>query len=483
MAFWKKLFGKSFEESVAAGEDLLAAGRAGEARLELEQALARSKGEPEARIEHVRGKIAEARDLLVKEYIEDGKAFASNGQLDNAQECFQSAKEIAVGDVAKAEIQLLIDGLDAQDAREAFDETDEMTETERFQVLSGAWEDERADELESYGEEFRKAFLELHAGEAERAAATMAEILEENPGAVYLHLELGLALRTAGRVHDAVTHIQTFLSLVEELGDQSEDDDEDEEDEEEEDDAGSEPVTPEAQVQAHVTLAEIFLELDDAAARAAEPEAIEDAETAEPEAKRRRPDRSGKEHGKKSTDYSASAERELRALLDLLPEQSSPYVHLGAFLRKAGRLDESLEVLEAGQPHLGSLRPDMRLVRELGLTHRALGNVEAAMAALKAVVEYSAATSDFDFDPSAAVPLAELHEEKGELARAADLYRHLAAGSHAAGHFSYNRNAGRLLAATKQPDLARKFFARAVELAPSDDQRREVEELIAKLES
>lgn len=478
MSFWKKLFGRSFEETVAAGEELLESGQPGEARLEFEQALSRAKGEPEARIEHVRAKIVEARRQVFAGYVEQGKAFAREGQLEHATECFESARDVAVDDAQREEVQQLVDGLEAQDARDAYDETETMTEAERFQVLSGAWEDERADELELYGERFRSAFLELHSGKAEEAAAVMAELLEENEDAVYLHLELGLAVRHAGRLVEAAKHLKSFLSIIKELEAEGRDEDEEDEDEEEGDEDGPELVTPEAQVQAHVTLAEIYLELD--AARKARREAA--AEAAATDGPAPAPSTPGDDDDH-DYDYEKAAEKELRTLIDLLPEQSSPYVHLGSFLRRAGRLEEALEVLEDGRPHLGEIRPDMRLVRELGLTQRALGDAKAATASLQAVVEYSAMLDDYNFDPTAAEPLAELYEEQGDLERATDLYRHLAAGTNRAGHYAYNFAAGRLLLATKKLDLSRKYLARAQELAASDEDRAAVEELLAKLES
>jgi tetratricopeptide (TPR) repeat protein len=285
-------------------------------------------------------------------------------------------------------------------------------------------------------------------------------------------------VRHAGRLVEAARHLRNFLSIIKELeAERRDDEDDDEEDRNDDDDEDDEEerelelVTPEAQVQAHVTLAEIYLELD-----AARKKKSDDGETAPGEAGDEPADSKDEDY-----DYEKAAERELRTLLDLLPDQCSPYVHLGAFLRRAGRLEEALEVLEDGRPHIGEMRPDMRLVRELGLTQRAMGDAKAATLSLKAVVEYSAMLDDYNFDPTAAEPLAELWEEQGDLERAADLYRHLAAGTNTAGHYAYNFAAGRLLLAGDKHDLARKYLARAQELAITDEQRAAVEELLAKL--
>jgi tetratricopeptide (TPR) repeat protein len=432
MAFWKKIFGKDFEEAVADAEELLRHERYGEARLAFEQALGRAKNAPAERSDHVRQQIAHCKDALAQDHLRDGRAFAEQGNVERALECYQTAADVAADQELVQEASRLQDELDAQDARAAFDEQEELTDDERYQVLSGAWEEPRADELDSYGDAFRDAFLLLHNDQAEQAAQAMAALLDEHPDALYLRLEFGLAQRHAGRAEQSAATIKEFLAdLAEEEDDLPESDGEE----------GQTPQVSQSRLQAHARLAEIYLELE-------------------------RPD---------------EAEEELRTLVDLLPEQSEPYVHLGHLLREQNRLDEALEVLLIGQRHMGQLRPDMRVVREIGLTYLAMGDKEQALDTLKSVVAFDAGQGNFNFDPITAVPLAELYEETGQLDRAADLYRHLAAGTHSAGHFAYNREAGRLLAAMDQPDLARRYLARAQELAPSPELREKIDESISRI--
>ena len=175
------------------------------------------------------------------------------------------------------------------------------------------------------------------------------------------------------------------------------------------------------------------------------------------------------------------AEAELRALVELLPDKPGPYVVLGSFLRSRGRAEEALGVLEDGQRFMGEIRPDMRVPREIGLTLAVLDRVDEAIESLRAVVTYQAAQGDFNFDPVAAVPLAELYEKAGEPERAADIYRHLAAGTHAEGHFVYNFRAGRLLSAAGQTALARRHLARAAELAADPEAKAAVAEAVETL--
>jgi hypothetical protein len=83
------------------------------------------------------------------------------------------------------------------------------------------------------------------------------------------------------------------------------------------------------------------------------------------------------------------------------------------------------------------------------------------MNALEGVVQGLVGQGNLDLPPPAAVALAKLHEEKGNLARAADLYGSLAKGGDAANHGDYLREASRLLDALGLSDEARRMRERA----------------------
>jgi tetratricopeptide (TPR) repeat protein len=74
--------------------------------------------------------------------------------------------------------------------------------------------------------------------------------------------------------------------------------------------------------------------------------------------------------------------------------------------------------------------------------------------------------------PEAMTALAALHERRGRLERAADLYRTLATGSDRGRHLVYHREAGRLLAALGIHDDARRMWQRARALAEDDAETR-----------
>ena len=431
MSFWKKLFGQDFDTLVRRGEELLANGRPGEARLELERALTASKDVDAERVERVKRMVHEARDELARHHIEVGSSLAKEEHFDQARESFDTAAEVAFTEDIRLEARRLAERLEADDARDAYEEALNLTDEERFIALSGSWEDDQTDELDSYGEEFRQAFLDLHGGEAEKAADAMTRLVRDAEDPLFLYLELGQAQQAAGRSQEAIESFRTFLERLDELAPDAEDEEED-----------SEPIGALARIRANTELDRISLELGDVAA----------------------------------------AEKQLRTLLDLMPDKTAAYVALGQFLRERGRAEESLEILEKGLPFIGEIHPDMTVVREIGLTHGALGHDREAIASLKAVIEHATTLGNFNFDPLTAIPLATLYEKTGHLEDASHLYRHLAAGTHAAGHFTYNAEAGRLLIESSELELARKYVTRANELARSDEERVKVQALLAKLD-
>jgi tetratricopeptide (TPR) repeat protein len=436
MSFLKKLLGRDFEGSVQRAEDLAAAGRLGEAVLGLRAALQHTKDVDSGRVQTVRARLATLQDDLAATHVEAGKRLASEGDVAGARERFETACEVAASERVRDEVRTLIDRLDADEARSDFEDAGELSEDERYAALTGSWEEDEADELEGYGADFKKAFLLLHDGDPAASADQMAAIAEQHAGAVFLLYHLGMAEQQAGRLDASIATLERFLRAVRELYD---------DDEVVEDDDG-ETVDPRLMpflVRAHARLAESYME-------------------------------------KKASE---AAEQQLRELVSLLPEESTPYVALGRFLREVGRAKEALEVLQQARPLMGELRPDMGVPRELGLTHAALGNVKDAIECLTVCIEHQSSFGDFNFRPEDAVPLAELCIQSKELERAADLYRHLAAGTHAAGHFIYNLKAGGLLLDLGKADLSRRYLTRARELAGDDATRAEVDALLARLES
>ena len=123
------------------------------------------------------------------------------------------------------------------------------------------------------------------------------------------------------------------------------------------------------------------------------------------------------------------------------------------------------------------------MVREIGVTYLGLGKPKEAEENLFAVIEHSASLGEHEqIDPLAAIPLAKIYEGKGQLDKAASLYRHLAVGHDVAHHLAYNLEAARLLGAGgEKKDLIGRYLARAEELAGSDEEKAAVARRRAEL--
>jgi tetratricopeptide (TPR) repeat protein len=146
---------------------------------------------------------------------------------------------------------------------------------------------------------------------------------------------------------------------------------------------------------------------------------------------------------------------------------------MAAFFRREGLAADAVEILNSAIDALGEDgHRQWRLEIELGLAHAALGHDEQAIDALEGAIGYLTTRHGLDLPPEGAVPLAELHEKRGNRGRALDLYNLLANGSDVANHFSYYRNAARLLRELDQPGEARRMLQRASELAPQDPELR-----------
>ena len=387
-------------------------------------------GEAKLAYEGAVGKAKEipAADVdAVRERLDVCRTHLARRHLEEAKRlAAQDDREAALDRFATAADLASTDALRAeiQEAKDAIDRADARAEAEDqvedeelYEVLSGTWEDEQIDEYESYGDPIRPIILALHEGKGEDALAAIDALLATAEEPCYLHFERGRALLLAGRKDEAAAALRTFVDLLE--PDES----------------------PRVRAGAHDALARLAIDAGD----------------------------------------DAAAEKELHACVEALPDDVEPRVLLARFLRKRARDDEALEAAEIAVEKMGTIRPHLPAIRELGLALVAKGDDAQAIQVLESAVELYAANDDFDFDPEFAETLARLHEKKGDPAHAADFYRHLAAGSDRPNHFRYNQEAGRLLAAAGQTADARRYLSRAAELAPDEAAKAEVEKKLAAL--
>lgn len=419
MSFFKRLLGGDFDSNRTEGDEHFAAERWGEAKLAYERALSKGKAAPEEARAALGARITDCRRRLAAGHAERGEALLAAGETDAAVEAFESAVDVAPDADDKERYRKRIDGMHAAEARVAAHNPGDASEDDRFEVLSAEWDDEQLDEYEGYGEPFKSAYLAVHENpDAEavgKALATFQSLAAEHPDAArFLHLEIGRSLLRLGRREEGAEALRKLLTVL------------------------PEDVGEVARIHAHVALAEVAIEAGD----------------------------------------DAEAEKELRAAAEVAPDLTAGHLRLGQFLRVRGRHADAAEALEDAARTMGELRPDVRVLREIGLNQAALGDEDTALETLEGIVQVQAAQDNLDLDPATATALAGIYEKRRDFERAADFYRHLANGSDVDHHFQYHREAGRLLGLAGKAGLAREHLVKARELAADDAARATVDELL-----
>ncbi len=402
MALLRKLLGRDAAALRADADGLFGKESWGEARLAYQRLLDMlGDDSPEAERAAVRGRIDACQTELVRVQLAEVERLVAAGEAGEALDLCRSLIEMADGLAIKAEVKARADALTEDMTRVSQPEPTQPTEDETYAALAGAWSDEQAEELDSYGEEFRRAFLALHEGRADEARDALRRIREAHPEGLYLRLEMARALGAsrrrntpAGDVPEEEAKAEATAALAEArdlyrsyLEDEPED----------------APLDLYAAVQSE--LAQVLFDLGEA--KAAEECLIEAAEATH--------------------------------------EQTYGHLNLGRFYRLHGRHAEAIERLEIAVEKMGVVTPDIRVYRELGFAHRDAGHRDAAIECLQAIVDHQASLGTTDFDPETAVVLAELYLEAGSKDRASDLYRHLARGRDVANRFRYHLLAGKLL--------------------------------------
>jgi len=294
----------------------------------------------------------------------------------------------------------------------------DVSDDEMFEAMSGNWEPEQVDEYAAAGPKLREALLASNAGRFIEAVALLEALVAAAKSPNYLHFELGIARVS---VEDSTGAEESLRAFVKSIGPEE---------------GGS------ARLAAHGALAEIVY------AR-------------------------GDEEG---------AVNELGAAIEALEEDPRPYIMLGNFLRKRGHAESAIDVLESAVAVIGEGQVDLFVTQELALAHRDAGHDAEAEKMLELVIDTHVKQARLDFPVETAVALAELHEKRGNVQRAADLWRSLTRGSDRTNHLRYHREAARLLVDLGMRDKARRMYQRTAELAAADlKATREIEAKLTAL--
>jgi tetratricopeptide (TPR) repeat protein len=390
-------------ELEAEAEALFAAGRFGDAKLAFDRVEGRAEKEDKALAERARARAADACDAIADQRIAEARTLHAGGHLDLAREELRHALETARSPAAQERARLAQKVLEQRDANvQAAASRVELSDEERLTLISSSWEPLQAEELEAYGEPLFAALLLLESGEGEEALRALLPIAERSPEASYLWLEIARAQLVAAELEASEASLRKFIARIGP------------------DEGGT------ARLLAHRELCKLCHE---------------------------RGDREG-------------AVRELEAACEALEDDPRPLLDLGNYLRVIARPREAIEVLELCAASFGDDTVEWPVTMELGLACADVGESKRAISALEQVVETLVSRGHLDLPPAAAVALAKLHEDAGNLARAADLFGSLAKGEDVTNHALYHREAGRLLQALGLHDEARRMRERAEGLAP-----------------
>lgn len=402
MSFFSKLFSSSTaEDERRLGDAHFDAGRFAEARETYDRALDGRDLSPATK-EHVTARIAACFDGLAEARIAEAERLTKLGQRSMAEAELRTAMEMARTDAIRARAERLLERGERDDARaQAVELT--LTDDDRWAIIAGGWEEAQEDEYDEYGEPFREALLAMDAGDAKTAQVTLEALKREHKDdAVYLWLELA---RARSRLDDHVGGRKALRRFLDRVPDED---------------------RSEARVNAYAYLAQLA-------------------------------EKDGDEE---------KAIKELEKGLEAMPDDPRPFLQLGSYLRQKGHAEAAIEVLELGVGLMDEDRPSPAALEELGLAQRAAQREDDAIETLERVIRlFVARAAVADFPPVAASTLAELHEKKGNLARAADLWSSLARGKDRTGHLRYHREAGRVLAKLSMVAEARRMLTRASALA------------------
>ncbi|MBX7195514.1 MAG: tetratricopeptide repeat protein [Sandaracinaceae bacterium] len=420
MSFFKRLFGSTTEtEDLAEADRLFEAKSYFEARLAYERLKDRRDASATTK-KHADARISVCFDQLAEARIAEAERLIKDGELELARGELETAAELARTESIRKRAARMLDGAERRDARKVAQLDVHASDDERWAMLAGAWSETQLEEYDEYGEPLRRALLAMDAGDPTSARPILEELARDHEGdGVYLFVELARARSRTGDETGGLKALSLFLDRVP-------DDD-----------------RSEARIHGYVFLAQIA-------------------------------ERDGNDE---------KAIEELQRAIDAMPDDPRPLLNMGVFLRTRGEPEPAVTILEAALSLLDEEQPNWPVHLELALAKRDAGRRTEAIETLERIVRYFLGRSQTDLPAAVAVPLAELHEQTGNLGRAADLYSTLARGSDRENHVVYHREAGRLLKQLGLRQEARRMLTRASALADkSSEISHDIEDILAELE-
>lgn len=403
-----RIFGrKPFASLQAEADRLFGREEYGRAKLAYEKAADARDATKEGKA-LMRAQVARCCDAIARSRLSEAERLWEQGSADLAEEELFHAQETAVDEDLKRSIAERLETYRRKEYREQLQVPEALDEEARYVLLAGNWEESQALEYERYGEPFRQALLRLH-DEHVQAAATARDfealLADVEADAEYLWFEVGRARLRNDDRRGAGDALNTFIKRL------------------------GPGEGGQSRLLAHMTLAALATEQDD----------IEEALNC----------------------YSDA--------IEAMPDDPRPYLAMGSFMRQQNLHAEAVDVLQSALSVLADGEPHFLIWQELGIAYAGSDRPADAIEWLEKVVDFFASRQQLDLPPEGAVALAKLYEQQGNQGRAADLFKLLCAGSDRRNLLYYHVEAARLLEKLGAMEDARRFLARATELATEAD--------------
>ena len=210
MGLFKKLFTTDPDALEKKADALFAEGDFGPAKLAYDKALGAHMD-----CDHppLVDKIRQCTDAIARQRIDQAKSYLADGAIELAADELEGALEVAASDALREEAQRLLDGFEAEDAREQA-VSHEMTDEERIALIAGQWQDEQADEYEGYGQPLFDALVAMQSERFEEAREGLEAIAGGAEEPRYLWLELGRARLLTEDLAGGKEALECFLGAL-----------------------------------------------------------------------------------------------------------------------------------------------------------------------------------------------------------------------------------------------------------------------------
>ena len=229
MGLFSLFAGKAPEDLEAAGDDYLAVGEFGAAKVEYDKALEKAEKkspEKQALIKRLAEKADNARESLARFHVKEAEELIQAENYQEAEDLLHLAFELTGDESLKAEIKAKAKALHPSPAEGAgsnaeFEPQDLSTaaagenaeeEDQYFHVLVSTLPKEMQAAYETYGQTFRAGYIALNQGDFNAAVAHFTDAMNENSSPEsWIPLELATAYIHLGEPESARPVLETYI--------------------------------------------------------------------------------------------------------------------------------------------------------------------------------------------------------------------------------------------------------------------------------